>query len=239
MKIQYILHADFELPGIIETWAKQNQCIENFCRPFAKEKLPQAEDFDLLIIMGGPQSPLGMQEAPYLRDEISLIKRALHLKKPILGFCLGAQLIGEALGARTERSPYKEVGVFPIQLTEEANKDPLLESLPARFSVMHWHNDMPGLTSDAKVLAFSEGCPRQIVRYLPFVYGFQCHPEMTRQNIESIIQHCPDDLVSGLFVQSAEELLSNNFEAINAIMIQILNALLSAKMQSDCILPVR
>jgi len=231
MKIQYIIHADFELPGIIETWAKQNQFSENFCRPFAGERLPDSIDFDLLIIMGGPQSPLSMEESPYLKDEISLIKKALQKKIPILGFCLGAQLIGEALRARTERSPNKEVGVFSIQLTEDGAKDPLLEGVPFQFPVVHWHNDMPGLTADAKVLAFSQGCPRQIVRYLPFVYGFQCHLEPTKQNVETMIQHCPNDLTPGTFVQSITKFLSNDFEAINKIMIQIMNNLISSKIQ--------
>ncbi len=228
MKIQYILHADFETPGIIQHWAKQNQFKENICRPFLGEILPNPTDFDLLIVMGGPQSPLEIEESPYLSDEISLIKNALNLGMPILGFCLGAQLIGEALGARTQRSPNKEVGIFPIQLTEEGAKDILLESLPHTFPVVHWHNDMPGLTDNAKILAFSEGCPRQIIRYLPFVYGFQCHPEPTKQNVESMIEFCPNDLVPGKFVQPASELLLSDFDSINKTMVTIMNNLLNA-----------
>lgn len=227
MKIQYVLHADFERPGIIEIWAEQNQFSQAICRPFAKERLPSADDFDLLIVMGGPQSPLNLSEAPYLREEIALIKNAIALELPILGFCLGAQLIGEALGARTEHSPNKEVGVFPIQLTEDGIKDPLLEKLPARFSVVHWHNDMPGLTADAKILGFSQGCPRQIVRYLPQVYGFQCHPEPMKQNIEAMIHHCPEDLLPGKFVQTAGDMLAYDFGAMNGLMMQILNNLIS------------
>lgn len=229
MKIQYILHADFETPGIIQLWAKQNQFQENFCRPFLGETLPNVTDFDLLIVMGGPQSPLNIEEAPYLRDEISLIKKALHRGMPILGFCLGAQLIGEALGAQTQRSPNKEVGIFPIELTEAGARDALLESIPLNFSVVHWHNDMPGLTAEAEILAFSEGCPRQIVRYLPFVYGFQCHPEPTQQDVALMIQSCPDDLAPGKYVQSASKFLSGDFDSINKMMIKILNNLLNLR----------
>lgn len=228
MKIQYILHADFETPGVIQLWAQQNQFLEDFCRPYLGEAIPDPIDFDLLIVMGGPQSPLNIEEAPYLRDEISLIKATLHLGKPILGFCLGAQLIGEALGAKTQRSPNKEVGIFPIKLTEAGTKDILLKSLPQKFSVVHWHNDMPGLTADAEILAFSEGCPRQIIRYLPFVYGFQCHPEPTKQNIESMIECCPNDLAPGKFVQPVAEFLSGDFDAINENMLMILNNFLNA-----------
>lgn len=225
MRIQYIIHADFELPGIIETWAKQNQFTQKFCRPFAGEQLPSPDSFDLLIVMGGPQSPLSIAESPYLEDEISFIKEAIKVQIPILGFCLGAQLIGEALGARTERSPNKEVGVFPIELTKEGCEDNLLKDLPKQFSVVHWHNDMPGLTKESKVLAASRGCPRQIVRYSPYIYGFQCHPEATKQNIEAMISNCPGDLTTGKYVQSAEEFLSHDFPAINNKMIQILDNL--------------
>lgn len=227
MKIQYIIHADFELPGAIETWARQNRFEENTCRPYAGEKLPSYDDFDLLIVMGGPQSPLAIEKAPYLAGEIALIRETLKREKPVLGFCLGAQLIGEALGAKTGRSPNKEVGVFPIELTEEGRQDPLLEGLPQRFDVVHWHNDMPGLTAEAKVLAFSQGCPRQIVRYLPYAYGFQCHPEPMRQNIEAMIRHCPEDLAPGTFVQTAEKFLAQDFQGINQKLIQILDNFVS------------
>lgn len=226
MKIQYIIHADFEMPGIIETWAKQNSFKENICRPFAGEKLPGIDQFDFLILMGGPQSPLNMKEAPYLQNEIDLIRKALKAEMPVLGFCLGAQLIGEAFGARTERSPYKEVGVFPIELTDEGLKDHLLQELPKTFPVVHWHNDMPGLTQEAKILAASQGCPRQIIRYSELAYGFQCHPEPTKSNIETMIHHCPNDLAPGKFVQTASELLAQDFNAINQKMIIILNNLI-------------
>ncbi len=223
MRIQYIIHADFELPGIIEEWAKKNKYTESFCRPFAGEKLPNPSEYDLLILMGGPQSPLSMSESPYLEEEILTIKKTIKAHIPILGFCLGAQLIGEALGARTERSPNKEVGVFPIELTEEGCKDPLLKNFPKEFLVVHWHNDMPGLTAEARILAKSKGCPRQIIRYSHLIYGFQCHPEPTKKNIEAMIEHCSNDLAPGKFVQSRKELLHNDFTAINKKMIQILD----------------
>lgn len=222
MRIQYILHAEFERPGIIETWAQENQFEQLFCRPFAGEKTPSPGDYDLLILMGGPQSPLKPKEFPYLLKEIDLVKTSLQKQIPVLGFCLGAQIIGEAFGAKTERSPHKEVGVFPIQVTEEGRKDPLLSGLPETFPVTHWHNDMPGLTKDSKILAYSEGCPRQIVRYSAMAYGFQCHPEITKKNIEGMIPYCLEDLAPGKYVQSEKQLLANDYQSINAKMILIL-----------------
>lgn len=226
MNILFIIHADFEMPGIIESWAKENRFTYRICRPFAGETLPTVADFDWLIVMGGPQSPRDAKTARYLQDEIDLITRALIADKTILGFCLGAQLIGEALGAKTEKSPYKEVGFFPITLTQEGKSDPLLKHLPPEFPVMHWHNDMPGLTPHSKVLAASLGCPRQIVRYSPRVYGFQCHLEPTLHNIKEMIAHCKTDLEPGRFVQSEAELLQGDFFTLNSRMVSILNCLL-------------
>lgn len=86
---------------------------------------------------------------------------------------------------------------------------------------------MPGLTEKAQILASSKGCPRQIVRYSSLAYGFQCHPEPSRQNIEEMIKHCPRDLTPGNFVQPAADFLKQDFEAINAIMMTIMDNLIS------------
>jgi GMP synthase (glutamine-hydrolysing) len=82
---------------------------------------------------------------------------------------------------------------------------------------------MPGVTPEAKILASSKGCPRQIVRYSPIIYGFQCHPEPTKDNIREMIIHCSGDMEPGKFVQSQEELLNSDVTEINNIMINILN----------------
>ena len=123
--------------------------------------------FDFIVCMGGPQSAgSDINKYPYLVDEVDFLKSALKAKIHVFGFYFGAQLIGRALGASAERSPHKEIEIFPIELKKEGRQDPLLAILPKKFAVAHWHSDMPGLTKTA-VLAKSEDCPRQIVRYLP------------------------------------------------------------------------
>lgn len=223
MRILCITHADFESPGIIETWARENGSTFRIVKPYQGDTLPTIDDVDFLIVMGGPQSGTKCEEFPYLFDEIALIKTAIDKKKRVLGFCLGAQLIGEALGAPTERSPEKEVGVYPIHLTQAGKTDALLEGLPAVFDVIHWHNDMPGLLPDSELLAYSEGCPRQIVRYRPQVYGFQCHLEIPLEGIEIMIAAVPEDLKPSRYTQSAEALLLQDYDAINQRMITILD----------------
>ena len=227
MKIHYIMHADFEPIGCIEDWAYGQNHILKGSKPFKGDKLPHVSDFDFLVIMGGPQSPLAMDKAPYLRDEIALIKEAVKADKKVLGFCLGAQLIGEALGGNTSQSPSKEVGVFPVTLTLKGQQDPLFKGFPPSFEVIHWHNDMPGATQDSELLAQSVGCPQQAYRYKHNVYGLQFHMEITNESIQELIAHCPDDLQPGSFVQSAEELSRQDLTPINDNMKLILNRLVA------------
>lgn len=227
MNILCITHADFETPGVIETWAYERGYRFTNVRPYAGDSLVTDEDFEFLIVMGGPQSPLEIDKDPYLKDEISLIKQAIQEDKLVLGFCLGAQLIGESFGGHTERSPEKEIGVFSIKLTKEGLSDPLLTGLSEKFPVIHWHNDMPGITDESSVLAYSEGCPRQIVKYGPKVYGFQCHLEITREGIEDLINACPGDLKSSRFTQDRELLISQDYQSINQLMIHLLERFVS------------
>lgn len=223
MKILCITHADFETPGVIETWAQKNNHPFIIKKPYKGESLPDTNTFDFLIVMGGPQSPLKLNEFPYLREEIALIQSAIAAHKKVLGFCLGAQLIGEALGAKTTRSPEKEVGVYPITLTDQAQSDPILKGLAQTLPVIHWHNDMPGLTSESVLLASSEGCPHQIVKYKTAVYGFQCHLEITLEGIKTMIEAVPEDLAPSKYTQNQQALLSNNYAEINNTMMRILD----------------
>lgn len=231
MKILCIMHADFETPGVIEEWAADNHHDFKIKKPYKGEPLSSDHDFDMLIIMGGPQSPLHLAEAPYLSSEIELIKTALSHHKKVLGFCLGAQLIGEALGAKTERSPEKEVGVYPVMLTSEGMNDYLLKGFPKSFPVIHWHNDMPGLTKEAVLLASSQGCPRQIVRYRDNAYGFQCHLEITREGIQALVDAVPGDLNPSLYTQTKEELLTQDYDSIHKSMRLILDRFAELELQ--------
>lgn len=229
MRISVIMHADFETPGVIEAWAQTKRHAFSIFKPYQAQALPTVEEFDFLIVMGGPQSPRALEEDPYLKDEIELIGKAIQAEKIVLGFCLGAQLIGEALGGKTEQSPEREIGIYPVSLTSEGLKDDLFKDFPEIFNVIHWHNDMPGLTKDAQLLAFSEGCPRQAIRYGARAYGFQFHMEITQQGIAELIKACPDDLRSGKFVQSSEILMNQTLEGIHQQMCLLLDRLTSKK----------
>lgn len=232
MHIHFIIHEHFEAPGAYEVWGKSRGCSMSYSRVYQGDPLPEdLQSTDLLIIMGGPQSPATtLKECPWFdaQAEIRLIGRAIEAGKTVIGVCLGSQLIGEALGAAFCHSPEKEIGKFPVRLTEAGKSNPLFEDFGHELNVGHWHNDMPGLTPQAKVLAYSEGCPRQIVQYGERVYGFQCHMELTPEVVELLIVHSQNDLRRAAefrFVETAEKLRSHDYREMNQALFSFLDKL--------------
>jgi len=232
MRVHFIVHEHFEAPGAFETWAMMRGHEVTFSRVYAGQKLPEdARDIDLLVVMGGPQDPsVTPDECAHFdsRAEQALIASAVRLDKAVIGVCLGAQLIGEALGARFAHSPEKEIGKFPIFMTAESEQNPLFSHFGNKLDVGHWHNDMPGLTPEAEIIAYSEGCPRQIVAYSKLVYGFQCHMELTRSVVELLIAHSEGDLSRAAdyrFVQSPEALRTHDYGEMKSGLLTFLDKL--------------
>ena len=232
MHIHFIIHEHFEAPGAYEIWGKSRGCSLSYTRVYQGDSLlEELGHTDLLIIMGGPQSPATTrEECPWFdaQAEKALISRAIEAGKTVIGVCLGSQLIGEALGAAFCHSPEKEIGKFPVRLTDAGKANPLFEDFGSVLNVGHWHNDMPGLTPQAKVLAYSEGCPRQIVQYSERVYGFQCHMELTPEVVELLIEHSQSDLRRAgefRFVETAEKLRSHDYREMNEVLFSFLDKL--------------
>lgn len=230
MKIHFILHESFEAPAAIESWAQLNKHEIGYTRLYLGDTFPTStDDFDFLVVMGGPQSPeTTTQECPHFdaKTEVGFIKSAIEADKLLLGVCLGAQLIGEALGANFDHSPNREIGVFDISLTEAAQADPVFSTFPNSFPVGHWHGDMPGLTESSEILAYSDGCPRQVVKYTPRIYGFQCHFEFTSEAIENMITNCSDELEQYKelpYIEDAVTLRSHDFTEINGKLFKFLD----------------
>lgn len=225
MKILCLLHSDFETPGLIKAWAKEKGHDFTICKPYKGEEndLILTTNFDFLLILGGPQCVMKLEEFPYLKNEMNIIKDFVLQNKMVIGFCLGTQLIGAALDAPAEKSPEKELGIFPITLNEEGLNDPLLQNFPPSFPAVHWHYDMSGIPANSVILATSEGCPRQIIRYTPKTYGFQCHFEITKIGIKEMIRSFPEDLHPSHFTQKSEDFLNQDFDEINQFLFKILD----------------
>jgi GMP synthase (glutamine-hydrolysing) len=159
-----------------------------YVRVFDGQSLPQeVRGAGGLIVMGGPQTVYQLDRYPYLRDEIRLIEAALCENKPILGVCLGSQLLAAALGAKVYRNADREIGWYPVRLSAAAQDDRLLRGLPSEFVAAHWHSDVFGLPADAVALASSEKTPIQGYRYGDRAYGFLFHAEMTAEILEALV----------------------------------------------------
>lgn len=120
---------------------------------------------------------------PAMKPELELMDRALAGGVPILGICLGSQLVAKALGARVYRNAALEIGWEPVYLTEAARHDPVFGDLPAPFTFFHWHGETFDLPRGAEWLAYSRKTPHQAYRYGSRVYGIQFHPEVTPEMI--------------------------------------------------------
>lgn len=234
MHIHIIQHESFEAPGAFITWIQQKQHTYTTSHLYLDDALPDnSESFDMLLIMGGPQSPYSsLDEFPHFDTvaEQAVIKQAIDDDKIVLGVCLGAQMISNALGANTTASPNKEIGLLPVILSKEGLQDTLFSDFPTVFDCGHWHGDMPGLTDDAIIIAQSDGCPRQIVRYGPKVYGLQCHFEFTAKDINNMITNCHEELEREKdkpYVQSPEQLIANDYSSANHLLFIFLDRLTS------------
>jgi GMP synthase (glutamine-hydrolysing) len=232
VRVHFVVHESFEAPGAYETWVKERGYAATYSRVYVGEALPDGvEDINLLVVLGGPQTPeTSAAECAYFNAtaERALIASCVQAGKAVVGICLGSQLIGEALGAKYEHSPEREIGNFPIALTDDGRTNDKTAHFGDVLEAGHWHNDMPGLTAEARVLATSEGCPRQIVEYSDRVYGFQCHLEFTPEVIERLIAASETELATltnHRFVQQPEILRSNNYEAMNRALFGFLDKL--------------
>ena len=234
MRVHFVLHETFEVPGAYLKWAQERGHQVTMTKVYENEALPETVDeIDFLIVMGGPQSPDEDWEAfPYYapQAEIELIQKAMKADRYIVGVCLGAQLLSVAYGARYEHSPEREIGVYPVNLTPEGLADPHVSLLGANFDSGHWHGDMPGLTKDAVVLATSQGCPRQIIRFSPKHYAFQAHLEFDPDAVNLLISADGEDVLEEqsqklLFVQKPEAIRAYNYQEMNAKLYAFLDSL--------------
>lgn len=235
MKVHFVVHEAFEAPGAYETWVRERGHEATYSRVHAHEPLPGSiADIDLLVVMGGPQSPsTTREECPHFdaAAEQALIAACAAAGKAVVGVCLGAQLIGAALGAPQAHSPEKEIGKFPIMLTADGKANGKFAHFGDVLETGHWHSDMPGLTDSAKIIAYSEGCPRQIIEYGNLVYGFQCHMEFTPEVVELLIAASETELAtltSHRFVQQPAILRAHNWQAMNGQLFVFLDRLMQA-----------
>jgi GMP synthase-like glutamine amidotransferase len=229
VKIHYLQHVPFEGLASIELWAVNQNHSMSATRFYSNETLPSVKDIDWLIVMGGPMNIYEDDKYPWLTEEKRFIEQAIKQDKTVVGICLGSQLIADVLGAKVYQGQHKEIGWFPIKMTDEAENSVVFNSLPQKLTVFHWHGDTFDLPECATRLAYSEGCQNQAFVCNEKILGLQFHLESTKDSVQQIIKNCTDELVEGKYIQKTEEMLlrNGNFDMINNAMSRILNNLSS------------
>ena len=139
---------------------------------------PAIDGYDALVVLGGPMNVDESAQHPHLRHEVRVIRDALDRGRPVLGICLGAQLLAHALGARVGRAPEPEIGWYEVRKSSAATDDPLLGHFDDVERVFQWHGDAFELAPGATHLASSERCPNQAFRIGDAAWGLQFHLEV-------------------------------------------------------------
>ncbi len=221
-RLLVLQHLEMEGPGLFEQFAKERNFKIEIIRLDNKNALPQTKNGDLILIMGGPMGikDIGSERYPWLKLERDFIKKELENERPIIGVCLGAQLLASAAGGDVEilkyGSPPKalpEIGWSQI-LLDKSNKDfkPLFEE---PFHVLHWHGDRILLPNKAVLIASSERCKEQFFRIGKFAYGLQFHIETTGGMINNWIKEDKEFVLKGLGSNGQEILKEENKKYID------------------------
>lgn len=183
-RITCFQHIDCEGPGSLLDVLKAKEVRVEVLKPFQGDPVPTHLG-DGLIVLGGPMGVYEEPRYPWMTAELDAIRKCLESSLPVLGICLGSQMLAHAAGGRVYKGPSQEVGWFPISLTEQGHLDPLLLGLPKEFNAFHWHGDTFTLPPQASLLASSAAYPHQIFRVGTNAYGFQCHLEVTEEMVRS------------------------------------------------------
>ncbi|MBN2645700.1 MAG: gamma-glutamyl-gamma-aminobutyrate hydrolase family protein [Desulfuromonadaceae bacterium] len=222
MRAHYLQHVAFEGLGQIEPWLKNHGYHISRTAFFQQQGLPDLAGIDLLIVMGGPMSVNDETIFPWLAREKAFVRQALQQGVPMLGICLGAQLMASALGARVFPNGQREIGWFPVQGLPVGQG---AFAFPPSQEVFHWHGETFELPTGAQHLARSAACEHQAFQVGAHAIGLQFHLETSPEAAQSLVQHCREELTPAPYVQSEEQLLdltSCYWGAANGLLDQLL-----------------
>lgn len=188
-------HAAVEAPGIIQEALTARGIAARAIRTFAGEPVPaEMGDAVALVVMGGPMGVYEAERFPFLRHEMRLIEDALGRRKPIVGVCLGSQLLAAALGAPVTEGNQKEIGWHPVHLSQAGLADGLFQGAGASFMAFHWHGDVFALPAGATSLARSALTEHQAFRYGESAYGILFHMEVTPPILRGMVEAFREEL---------------------------------------------
>ncbi|HUX12545.1 MAG TPA: type 1 glutamine amidotransferase, partial [Spirochaetia bacterium] len=217
----------FEGPGSIADWADLNGVLPQSVPMYEGGILPRASDVDLVVVMGGSMGANDVENFPWLVPEREFLAEVIELRKPVLGICLGAQLIASALGAAVTPNREREIGWYPVELEHHGAAFDLFPGAPAVHTVLHWHGDTFALPERAVRIARSKACDNQGFLYRDHVLALQYHLETTAESLASMVDNSSDYLAPGTYVSGRKELL-DGFERHGSTNRQIMFGVLDA-----------
>ncbi len=180
MNILYLVNEESSGPGVLLEEANARGATHTIVRTFVDEPVPVSPDgYDGLVVMGGIMGVYQDTEYPFIEDTRALMRAFHAADKPIMGVCLGAQMLASAFGGAVYKMGFEEWGFLPQTWEAAASADPLLRGMAQEHAIMQWHGDTFDLPDGAVRLATREKCPNQAFRLGTKSYGFQFHLEMT------------------------------------------------------------
>ena len=188
-----VQHVAVEKPGLIGDVLLRRGVATTLVGP--DDSIPEtaAREARGIVVLGGPMGVFEADRHPRLREEIAMLERAVAADKPVLGICLGSQLLASALGARVYRGPHKELGWFDVTLQPAAHEDALLSVAPPRFPALHWHGDIFDLPAGASHLASSEQTAHQAFAR-GCAWGLLFHLEAPAAQVSAMAHAFPEEL---------------------------------------------
>lgn len=228
MHIHSFHHSPSEGLGEIARWAARKGHTLSATH-FDRGELPPAlDDVDWLVVMGGPMNIYEHRKFPWLLAEKEALARAIAGQKRLLGICLGAQLIADALGGKVYQNLEVEIGWSPVRINRQAA--PAFAGFPEELTALHWHGDTFSLPPGAVHAGASAACRNQAFAMGPRVVGLQFHLEVNAADVAAFVR-MEGDLGAGAFIQSGTEIIQSapaHLPAAHAALTSLLDALEAA-----------
>jgi GMP synthase (glutamine-hydrolysing) len=188
MDVLAVIHGEKVRAGVFaDAISSRGHRVEEWSLAWGTSPPRPLDAYGAVLVFGGAMHADQEGHHPWLREENLFLQRLLDLRKPVLGICLGAQLLAKAAHAQVGPAREPEIGWFPVELTDDAADDPVLRRLPSRFDAFQWHYYAHGLPAGAVELARNDLCT-QAFRLGDSAWGVQFHPEVTLAQVESWMQ---------------------------------------------------